>query len=654
MSSSSTQLTPSQAQALFDILAHHETYSEIENFKWPDAIDHYGPPFQSEKGTVSTSPLLQTLLSKFALPLPGLRDVSTEFWQTRVRSIVADLAAAELSESYDKGAIGSRKTLATALSAIFEYPARGCFGGYPKRELKQREYDVTKAEDVLQGWDDFQQSLIYGNGIDELMKKGAETDKLEDHTSLVQAAHEYIVINIASFLYYTLVLSPDGQSILRMAENLHRLIPYSVIRQTLRVGNAATMINGMVRLCLAKLSVTAFTNWVGLTKAPDEGMNLMQQIISTTLWWDTTELKKRAERIERQKDAPSKEHLDAINDYLKKPREAHEQTRDQSRNESKSVVTVISENASVSTPLNADQHTLALEYFSLKLSIRDRDMLTKILCRSTPDHLTQAVRDLVTAYDPIIRACHNAVDLSDTVTDAESFITDLIKVAKLPPPFSKKEQQKSVSKPKAPSVEDFVKLIKRHIPSSHKFLHQIAKNGPEMTGWFKEYAHHAVKQFRAPLETSDIVEGAGSMTQTLSSLILDLPQEDRKAILDAADAHASYLARLSSSSVDRLRATMSSTQTKLGPGIYLARWQDLLDSTLIAPSNAKGPVRKGADKQVREAAKMDVDGKERGVGAEGLVKVVEKSTPRPPESEAVWERLRDGFRKALRERVEMG
>lgn len=49
------------------------------------------------------------------------------------------------------------------------------------------------------------------------------------------------------------------------------------IKQTLRVGNAATMINGMLKLILTKLSVTAFTNWVGLSKNPDDGMNLLQQ-----------------------------------------------------------------------------------------------------------------------------------------------------------------------------------------------------------------------------------------------------------------------------------------------------------------------------------------------------------------------------------------
>jgi hypothetical protein len=193
---STLELSPAQAHALFDILTHHETYSEIQQFRWPNAIHEYGPPFVKDPDKPPTSPVLQTLLRVFGLQLPGLKNVSKEFWTVRVQTLVEKLASAELSESYDKGTLGSRKTLATACGALFEYPARGILGGYPKRSdaSKEADYDVTKAEDIMRGWDDFLQSMIYGDGLDELFKKAAETDKLEDHTPVVQAAHEYLLV----------------------------------------------------------------------------------------------------------------------------------------------------------------------------------------------------------------------------------------------------------------------------------------------------------------------------------------------------------------------------------------------------------------------------------------------------------------------------
>ena len=194
MAETSSGLTADQTNALFDILSHNETYTEIEDFKIPGAIHKYGPPFQDDIAK-STSPLLQTLLSKFVLKLPGLRDVSSRFWKVQVEDLIHELSEAELSESYDKGILGIRKTLATAISALVEYPARGCLGGYPKQENFQRgRYDVSNPDDVLRSWHDCLQEAIYGNLIDEIFEKTAESDDLSKHDSMVQAMHEFVVV----------------------------------------------------------------------------------------------------------------------------------------------------------------------------------------------------------------------------------------------------------------------------------------------------------------------------------------------------------------------------------------------------------------------------------------------------------------------------
>jgi len=191
-----TTLTPAQSAALFDVLTHFETYREVEDFKQPGAIHKYGPPFQDDKAK-SNSPVLQTLISKFILPLPGLRDVSADFWKVRVADIIDELSQADLSESFDKGILGIRKTLATAISALIEYPARGCLAGLPEvkdEKPELRKYDVKSPDDVLQAWQDCLQALVYGDLIDELFSKAAETDDLSKHDTLVQGMHEFVVV----------------------------------------------------------------------------------------------------------------------------------------------------------------------------------------------------------------------------------------------------------------------------------------------------------------------------------------------------------------------------------------------------------------------------------------------------------------------------
>lgn len=78
-------------------------------------------------------------------------------------------------------------------------------------------------------------------------------------------------------MHYTLVLSPKGQYLLKLIDNCNKMVPYMLIKQTLKIGNVASMINAMMKIVLAKMSVTSVTNWIGLTASQDDGLNLLQQ-----------------------------------------------------------------------------------------------------------------------------------------------------------------------------------------------------------------------------------------------------------------------------------------------------------------------------------------------------------------------------------------
>ncbi|KAG8629683.1 hypothetical protein KVT40_001302 [Elsinoe batatas] len=701
-------LTPAQAKTLVDILTHHETYREIEQFKSPQTILEYGPPFQDNQKP--STPILQGLVSRFAITLPGLRDVSQDFWRVQVQTMIEDLAKAELSESYDKGNLGIRKTLATAISSLIEYPARGLLGAFPKDEsaFQEREYDVKNPDDVLTAWQHFLQQLVYGDLFDVLYDKTSETQDLADQVTLTQAAHEFIVINLASFMHYTLILSPEGPTMVRMLDAVNKLAPYGLIRQTLRVGNVATMISGMMKLMLAKVSIGSVTNWLGVSTGADEGMNLMQQIISTVLGWDKKELRKRADTIEKDSKGPSEEVRIVLKEYLDKPREEHVQMREQSRQSKMSIVQTILLLSSVDPDMEEKQHSQALEYLSLQLAIRDRDEIIRVLCKSNPDHLTQAVRDSIAAYEPLIRQVHNAVNLSDTVLDFQNFVNDMLKLAK-------PDSTANGSEPTPPSVEDFVHLLHTHQISCHKFLHQVSKNGREITQWFRDYCHNITNYFK---EMASPDSKHGHITEKLSITFADLPPETRTKVIAEIDAHAKYLDKLHEASASTIRAVISNERsvkrspkpvssrtgsrdpsrrpgpgsrtastnslrsvlsrngggdketkdspsiddtksvssngkkTMYGPGAYLAKWQHLLDTTIITPKQAFGDVRTGKDTSVREESSRDVDGEVESTGVD--VKEKEKLTRRVPDAPVVEETIQalgERFRELLVERA---
>lgn len=295
------------------------------------------------------------------------------------------------------------------------------------------------------------------------------------------------------------------------------------------------------------------------------------------------------------------------------------------------MVNVILTKASVSTKMSEKQHALALEYLSITLSIRDREQLIKVTCHHSPDLVTQLLKDLVAAYDPMIRQVHQAVDLSGTVTDFEAFMSDFIKIGKL-----KTEKKDSREEQQQSSVQDFVKLLNKHVSSSHRFIHQVARNGKQVTEWFREYTTSTAAMFRQKMEQDvDIladqsgakaVAAAGDMTETLNSIFAELSEPDRQTVLSQIDAHARYLSSLSQGSSKRLRAVVTESEGKAeyGPGLYLAKWQSLLDETPITPATMEGKVRYGSSESVTESTRKGVGGEK--TGGLGVARGVQKSS----------------------------
>ena len=204
---SARALTPAQTYALFDILTHHETYREIEAFKHPEACAEYGFPFAADPEDPdgayreeSALPVLQMLLTKFVLIFPGAVDLQRGFWSRHVQGILARLGEAGLSDSYDKGAMGTRKTLATASAAMIAVVVRGVLAGFPEasRDGEEsgtpREYDLKNAADLVRAWDDVTQDLVYGTLVDGVSDHMTVNVDLEQHSAAVATTVDYCII----------------------------------------------------------------------------------------------------------------------------------------------------------------------------------------------------------------------------------------------------------------------------------------------------------------------------------------------------------------------------------------------------------------------------------------------------------------------------
>jgi hypothetical protein len=246
---------------------------------------------------------------------------------------------------------------------------------------------------------------------------------------------------------------------------------------------------------------------------------------------------------------------------------------------------------------------------------------------------------MVHAYEPVIRQIHNAVDLSDTVSDVQLFLSDMIKMSKIPPPS--KDGETSI-----PTVGDFVQLLKKHQYSVHKFIHQCCKNGTELTGWYLDWVKAAAAKFKRDPADDPTVRDAGHLTTPLTTLFFSLPATTQAQILPILDAQAHYIDEMHAASANRLDAVLKSQPSRnpaiakvlsssaassypasssgtpdgsravtpvvpdpegdYGPGAYLARWQDLLDSTPITPLGPTGKVGTNDGAKLEAGTKPDV------------------------------------------------
>lgn len=339
------------------------------------------------------------------------------------------------------------------------------------------------------------------------------------------------------------------------------------------------------------------------------------------------------------------------------------------------------------------QHMQCMEWYSAQLSVRDRDELSNVFCKSVPDHLTGVMRDAVSAYEPFIRSLHGSLDLRPHVTALETFLNDFIETSK-----PKQVKSRNGSKWKSlgnasgkntpvqmrpPSVEDYVALLRRNRHLLYKYLHQFAENCTDVREKFRLWANGTIHRFRDAKEAGAASRAgpgsgaAGAMSSSLQEIFSQLTSETQKSVLAALDAHAEYLSKASDISAQRMQRILdalnessskagekeggskrntprgsSEGDDMSGPGVYLMRWESTLDGTLITPATPQGSVRTGRDvKGEKVSGKTGAAGVKDGWDAGAIARQEDSTVPQAPDVSVVMEALGESFRDVVREAV---
>ncbi|KAH8901469.1 hypothetical protein GQ53DRAFT_611250, partial [Thozetella sp. PMI_491] len=559
-------LDPVQLQALLDVLTHYQSYAEFQHLRNPDAVKCFGPPFTGSTGGGPTPyPVLQLLAEKFMQ-----RELLSDSMWSNMAAALQRLSAANLSDSYDKGIMGLRKSGATAMSAMVESLARGVLAGKARADHPRQaggRYNHSKADDLERAWDDAVDGMMHGNLLDEVFDSVIKSGNIDDLPPVARAALELVIVQAATIMHHFFVVMIDGQTFLQMIDLVDTLTPYTIIKQTVRIGNVSAMMNAMTKVLLAKVN----------------GKNLLQTITSKAIGWDISVFEKRARKIEKAKSGPGK-ILGAIEDYTKQPFATQERVRLRSQEQGISIVSAILEAYHVDyASISIEHHDMTQEYYQCLLAIRDRRQGIDAMVTQEPDLMSDMVREGMKLFEPILQVLSKGkFDMGQAIKLQKSFTGDLIKTAK-------------IKKGYTPSIENFVGLLKRQLPFTWGMLHDGAKKCPSLAEDIKKLCQNALSQF-----PSEGLSNSNDVPRELALALLDafdqLPPREQGTARSALDAHAAYLSRLRETSLKQLQQILKEdSKTSLGSGLIIPRWESLLDATRITPATIRGPVRRGRE-----------------------------------------------------------
>lgn len=251
--------------------------------------------------------------------------------------------------------------------------------------------------------------------------------------------------------------------------------------------------------------------------------------------------------------------------------------------------------------LAEDQCEVASRYLSMCLAISDREKLIHIFCRSQPDLLTATIKSLVTAYEPIIRALHRAADLSDILSDLQTFLSELITLST----WNSEERDA-----KPPTVEEYYRLLEEHVPNLHKFLHQACRNSTGLKAWYQAYTMDALSAYQRIRGKSGEESSAGDLTQFLETLMDTLSDKDKRSSIEELKHHRDHLSSLREISVSRFDTVVSNlaegrASSHFGPGMYLANWQEMMAQAVMIPGNFGQELQAGAFPNHAERTTID-------------------------------------------------
>ncbi|KAF2467574.1 uncharacterized protein BDR25DRAFT_267094 [Lindgomyces ingoldianus] len=397
-----------------------------------------------------------------------------------------------------------------------------------KRVEEQKQfYEIARqrAAELDIHMERFRREIVEANGLSHLFQEIRVKNTIAELKPEYQKFAEWLRIEVAATIYHLFLAEDNSPELFAQAKRIHSLVPYTVLKNVIRIANPAAVMSGVLDLFLAQPfgARSLLQRMFGM--AINDGVRQVQKSIDTLAstkikddvlcakikaFVDSDEDIKEMVRMEA-----AEESVDVVVTILRSEYFEPELTPAQvekvfnafvawnnavenvrgghlSRKSSSYSSYSISTNGSVQ--MVDEELRQGAELFAhlkqyLKLCLRQRDKVMMLQIIEEPTTL-QLFRDLFTIfYEPLVRV-YKSANVYNSITDFALFVDDTIRVVEAC-------QRQDVSADPNQTVQAFIDLCARHEDNFYKFVHEvhIHDNGlfDQLMGWLEgilEFLRH--------------------------------------------------------------------------------------------------------------------------------------------------------------------
>ncbi|KAL2199155.1 hypothetical protein P885DRAFT_67218 [Corynascus similis CBS 632.67] len=349
-------------------------------------------------------------------------------------------------------------------------------------EEQKRFYEVARkrAAELDVYMEQFRQDIVERNGLTMLFQEIREKETIQDLSLQYQKFAEWLRIEVAATIYHLFLAEDNSPELFAQAKRIHSLIPYTLVKNAIRIANPAAVMSSILDIFLAQ---------------PFGTRSLMQRIFSMTLHDGIRTFQRSIDALGDKIGDPV--FVEKLKTYTNADESVKQVIRDEAANENIDIIVIILRSELVGPALEPEQiERLYNAYVAFNNAVENVD-----------EELRQGAQ-LFSYLKQLQKLYLRQRDKAMIVTDFAHFIDDLILVVE-------KCREQDASADPNQTVQAFIDLCQRHEHHFYSFVHQVHThdNGlfTQLMGWIEgilEFLRHGPKN--GSLDINALFEGAAS------------------------------------------------------------------------------------------------------------------------------------------------